>query len=246
MGCANQAENYRSTTLDSAAALRLNPNNIKAHFRSASALFALDKVLEALDVASRGIKLDENNAALAKLLDRIRERAKVKEAQDRRRAAEQQRRQQEQSVLQAVLKEKKIQIRGSKNSPNLEDAVIRLSPDPLSPKSLLEFPVMLLYPMHNQSDLIKAWAEKTAITDHLSYILPLPWDSKNQYKLATVECYMDTISGGLMKVGKKLTLLEVLSNGKTEVVDGLVRIFVVPVSLAPQWIDEVKRKKGKS
>lgn len=246
MGCANRIENYRSTTLDSAAALRINPNNIKAHFRSASALFALDKVLEALDVASRGIKLDANNAALAKLLDKIRERAKVREAQDRRRVAEHQRRRQEQSVLQAVLKAKKIQVRGSQNSPNLEDASIRLSPDPLSPASLLEFPVMLLYPMHNQSDLIKAWAEKTAITDHLSYILPLPWDSKNQYKLATVECYMDTISGGLMKVGKKLTLLEVLSNGKTEVVDGLVRIFVVPTSLAPQWIDEVKRKKGKS
>ncbi|KEF60322.1 uncharacterized protein A1O9_01882 [Exophiala aquamarina CBS 119918] len=244
--CNLELKNYRSTTLDSAAALRLNPNNIKAHFRSASALFALDKVLEALDVASRAIKLDANNAALAKLLGKIRERAKAKEAHDRRREAEHQRRRQEQSVLAAVLKAKKIQARGNKNSPNLEDVSIRLSPDPLSPTSLLEFPVMLLYPMHNQSDLIKAWAEKTAITDHLSYILPLPWDTKNQYKLATVECYMDTISGGLMKVGKKLTLLEALSNGKTEVVDGLVRIFVVPVSLAPRWIDEVKRKKGRS
>lgn len=203
-------------------------------------------MLEALDVASRGIKIDPDNAALAKLLEKIRERAKVKEAQDRRREAEQQRRRQEQSVLQAALKVKNIQVRGSKNSPDMEDAVIRLSPDPLSPKSLLEFPVMLLYPMHNQTDLIKAWAEKDAITDHLSYILPLPWDQKNEYKLSTVDCYMDTISGGLMKVGKKLTLLEALSNGKTEIVDGLVRIFVVPIPLASQWINEVKRKEGKA
>jgi hypothetical protein len=104
---------------------------------------------------------------------------------------------------------------------------------------------MLLYPMHNQTDFIKAWAEKDAITHHLSYILPLPWDTKNEYKLSTVDCYMDTISGGLMKVGKKLTLLDVLSNGKTEVVDGLVRIYVVPSSQAPRWIEEVKKKKGK-
>ncbi|KAK5231642.1 HSP70/90 co-chaperone [Exophiala xenobiotica] len=243
--CNLELKNYRSTTLDCAATLRINPSNIKAHFRSASALFALDKVLEALDVASRGIKIDPDNVALKKLLGQIRARAQVKEEQDRRRLAEQRRRRQEQLVLEAALKARNIQLRGSKHAPNLEDAVIRLSPDPLSPKSLLEFPVMLLYPMHNQSDFIKAWAEKDAIVHHLSYILPLPWDTENAYKQSTVDCYMDTVGGGLMKIGKKLTLLEALSNGKTEIVDGLVRIHVVPVSLASQWIAEVKRKKGK-
>ncbi|KAK7887752.1 HSP70/90 co-chaperone [Exophiala xenobiotica] len=243
--CNLELKNYRSTTLDCAATLRINPSNIKAHFRSASALFALDKVLEALDVASRGIKIDPDNVALKKLLGQIRARAQVKEEQDRRRLAEQRRKRQEQIVLEAALKARNIQLRGSKHAPNLEDAVIRLSPDPLSPKSLLEFPVMLLYPMHNQSDFIKAWAEKDAIVHHLSYILPLPWDTENAYKQSTVDCYMDTVGGGLMKIGKKLTLLEALSNGKTEIVDGLVRIYVVPVSLASQWIAEVKRKKGK-
>lgn len=170
---------------------------------------------------------------------------KVKETQDRRRLAEMKRKQQEMRVLDAALKARKVTVRGSKQPPNLEDATIRLSPDPLSATSLLEFPVMLLYPLHNQTDLIKAWAEKDAITHHLSYILPLPWDTKNEYKQSTVDCYMDTISGGLMKVGKKLTLLEALSNGKTEVVDGLVRIYVVPTSLAPPWIEEMKKKKGK-
>ncbi|OAP56544.1 hypothetical protein AYL99_09723 [Fonsecaea erecta] len=243
--CNLELKNYRSTTLDSAATLRINPSNIKAHYRSASALLALDKVLEALDVASRGFKLDPNNLVLKRLLEQIRGRMKVKEAQDRRRLAELRRKQQEKNALEAALKARKIIVRGSKQPPNLEDATIRLSPDPLSPTSLLEFPVMLLYPMHNQTDLIKAWAEKDAITHHLSYILPLPWDSKSEYKLSTVECYMDTINGGLMKVGKKLTLLEALSNGKTEVVDGLVRIYVVPMSLAPQWIEEMKKKRGK-
>jgi len=245
-GLANELGNYRSTTLDCAAALRINPSNIKAHYRSASALFALDKVLEALDVASRGIKLDPDNAALKKLLEQIRSRAQAKEQHDRRRQAEERRKQQEKAVLNAALKARNVLLRGSKQPPNLEDACIRLSPDPLSPTSLLEFPVMLLYPLHNQSDFIKAWAEKDAIIHHLSYILPLPWDVKNEYKLATVDCYMDTSSGGLVKIGKKLTLLEALSNGKTEVVDGLVRIYVVPIARASQWIDEVKRKKGKS
>jgi hypothetical protein len=220
--------------------------NVKAYYRSASAFFALDKILDALDTASRGMKLDPENVALKKLLDQIRTRAQAKETQDRKRIAEQRRKEQEKSILDTILKERNIIVRGSRRPPNLEDAVIRLSPDPLSTTSLLEFPVMLLYPMHNQTDLIKAWAQKDAIEHHLSYILPLPWDTKNEYKQATVDCYMDTITGGLMKVGKKLTLLEVLSNGKTEVVDGLVRMYIVPQSLAGQWIEEVKKKKGKS
>ncbi|EXJ80623.1 hypothetical protein A1O3_06907 [Capronia epimyces CBS 606.96] len=243
--CNLELKNYRSTTLDCAAALRINPSNVKAHYRSASALLALDKVLEALDVGSRGLKIDPDNTALKKLLEQIRTRAKAKEEQDRCRQAELRRRQQEKGTLEAALKARKIQVRGSTQPPNLEDAEIRLSPDPLSPTSLLEFPVMLLYPMNNQSDFIKAWAEKDTISQHLSYILPLPWDGKNEYRQDTVDCYMDTINGGLVKIGKKLTLLEALSNGKTEVVDGLVRIYVVPTSMAAQWIGEVKRKKGK-
>ncbi|EHY58891.1 Hsp70/Hsp90 co-chaperone cns1 [Exophiala dermatitidis] len=243
--CNLELKNYRSTILDCAAAIRINPSNVKAHYRSASALLALDKVLEALDVASRGAKIDPDNTPLKNLLERIRTRAKAKEEQDRRRQAELRRKQEEKAALEAALKARKISVRGSKHPPNLEDAVIHLSPDPASPTSTLEFPVMLLYPMHNQSDFIKAWSEKDTINQHLDYILPLPWDSKNEYKPDTVECYMDTISGGLVKIGKKLTLLEALSNGKTEIVDGLVRIYVVPTSMAAQWIEEVKRKKGR-
>ncbi|RMZ88587.1 hypothetical protein DV736_g4183, partial [Chaetothyriales sp. CBS 134916] len=241
--CNLELKNYRSTTLDCAAALRINPHNIKAHYRSASALLALDKVHEALDVCYRGLKIDEGNAALKKLLASIQTRAAEMEKRDRRRRAEQKRKQDEGEMLQKVLAERGVRLRGAARQPSLNDAVIRLSPDPLSATSLLEFPVMLLYPMHHQSDLIKAWAEKDDLSQHLSYILPTPWDDKQLYTVSSVDCYMDTITGGMMKVGKKLKLLEVLSNGKTEVVDGLVRIYVVPTSLAGQWIDEVKKKE---
>lgn len=148
-------------------------------------------------------------------------------------------------MLQSVLAERKIKVRGKEKPPDLEDAEIRLSPDPLSPKSLLEFPVMLLYPTHNQTDFIKAFAEKDWLSHHLSYILPLPWDSKNEFTMDTVDCYMDTMSGGLMKVGKKMKLLDVLSNGKVEIVDGLVRTYVVPRARASQWIEEVKSQSGR-
>lgn len=135
-------------------------------------------------------------------------------------------------------------LKWSEKPPDLEDSEIHLSPDRLSPKSMLVFPVVLLYPMHNQSDFIKSFTEKDKLVDHLSYILPLPWDTAKEYKLDTVECYMDTPMGGLIKVGKKLSLLQALANGKTVVMDALVKIHVVPAKLAAKWIEEVKRKKG--
>lgn len=236
--------NYRSTTLDCAAALRINPKNVKAHYRSASALLALDKVHEALDVCYRGLKTEETNVALKSLLKRIQGRAEIMERADRKRRAEQKRKEQEKQMLQSVLATRKVKMRGTSKPPDLEDAEIRLSPDPLSSSSLLEFPVMLLYPTHAQTDFIKAFAEKDWLSHHLSYILPLPWDDKGEFTMSSIDCYMDTISGGLMKVGKNMKLLDVLSNGKTEIVDGLVRIYVVPQARAGQWIEEVKKQKG--
>lgn len=238
-------ENYRSTTLDCAQALLLNPSNIKAYYRSATALFALDKLDEALDSCLRGLKLEPENAPLKTLQNKIEQRSKIKTEQDQKREAEQRRKQQEKLTLATALKAREIKIRGTTKPPDMADAEIRLAPDPLSPKSTLEFPTMFLYPMHNQTDFVKAFGEKDEIIDHLGYMLPLPWDQKGEYKLKGVDCYMDTVTGGMMKVGKQLSLLEVLAGGKTEIVDGLVRIYVVPKSLASLWIEDIKKKKGK-
>ena len=240
-------ENYRSSTLDCSAVLKINPSNIKAHYRSASALFALDKIYEALDVSYRGLQLDPSNLAMRTLLEKIQKRSRIKEEQDRKRRNELATKRKEKLTLFAALKARNIRIKSSskKGPPDMADAEIRLVPDPLSPKSTLEFPTMFLYPMHNQSDFVKAFAEKDAIAQHLSYILPLPWDEKGEYVVSTVECYMDTVSGGLMKLGKKMSLLEILANEKVEVLDGLVRVYVVPKDLSGKWLEEIRRKRGK-
>ena len=237
--------NYRSTTLDCAAALRLNSSNVKAYYRSASALLALDKLPEAKDAVYRGLRLESNNTSLKKLSGQIESRSNTREALGRKARLESERKAKESVTLYAALRARNILVKWSKKSPDLEDAGIHLSPDSLSPKSMLVFPVVLLYPMHSQSDFIKAFAEKDKIVDHLSYILPLPWDITKEYKLDDVECYMDTPKGGLIKVGKKLSLLQVLANGKTIVTDDLVSIHVVPSNLSGRWIEEVKSKKGK-
>ena len=136
-----------------------------------------------------------------------------------------------------------IKTRSTGQPPDMEDAAITLTPDPLSLKSTLAFPVVILYPLHLQSDFIKAFGEEQTLLGHLDYLLPLPWDINIEYSPSTTEAYMETSSGGLIKLGKKVPLLKVLSGGKVEIVDGIVKINVVPADRAPEWIESVKRRK---
>ncbi len=161
-----------------------------------------------------------------------------------KRKTEQDKANREKQTLIAALRAREIKIRSTDKPPDLEDAVIHLTPDPLSPESHVVFPAVLLYPLHAQSDFIKAFHETETISDHLKYIFPLPWDAAKEYTIRTVDCYMETITGGLIKAGKKLSLLKILSSGKVEVVDGLVKINVVPAAKASKWVDEMKNRRS--
>ncbi len=54
---------------------------------------------------------------------------------------------------------------------------------------------------------------------------------------------METPTGGMIKVGRKLRLLDVLGGGKVEVVDGVVRVFVVPRGRVEGWVEGMKGKR---
>lgn len=154
--------------------------------------------------------------------------------------------QKEQFMLNTALRARNIRTRSTAQPPDLEDATIHLSPDPIAPTSTLMFPVVLLYPLHLQSDFIKAFSEMDTVVNHLEYILPLPWDERQEYTLESVEFYMETGSGGLIKVGKKVSLGKVLGSPGVEIVDGVVRINVLLKSGAAGWIEEMKIRKGKA
>lgn len=192
----------------------------------------------------RGLKLDPGNTALKKLKDTIQARQQVEDLKARKRAVEEYKTEKKKFMLATALKARNITLRGSLRAPDLEDAEIHLSPDPMDPKSMLVFPVVFLYPLHAQSDFVKQFAEKDTVIDHLSYIFPLPWDTKQEYRIDSVDCFMDTASGGMAKIGKRLSLLQALTTGKVQIVDGLVKIHVVPTSLTEKWIEEMKKRKA--
>ncbi|KAJ5349245.1 Tetratricopeptide-like helical [Penicillium brevicompactum] len=242
--CNLELGNYRSCTLDCAGSLKINPKNIKAYYRSSLALFKLDKIAEAEDSVKRGLAIDPESKALQESSKKIAERkAQLERAAARKRAEEELLRKQN-TMLSTALKARQIRTRKTEQPPDLEDAKIRLVPDPLSPESTIEFPAVFLYPMEAESDFIKSFSEMNSISDHLDYIFPLPWDIKKEYTVNNVECFMQTVTGGLIKAGKSLPLLQILSGGKVEVIDQLVNIYVVPLSKTGKFIAEMKARKS--
>ncbi len=147
-------------------------------------------------------------------------------------------------LLWAAIRARGIRTRMTEKPPEMGDVKMQLLPDPGDPQSHLSFPTVLLYPVHLESDFIKAFSETESLEQHFGYVFPLPWDHEEAYATNNVECFMETVSGGLIKVGKKVPLLKVLSTGHVEVVDDLVKIFVVPKGKAEAWVKEYKIKKA--
>ncbi|OAA47763.1 Tetratricopeptide-like helical [Metarhizium rileyi] len=242
--CHLELENYRSCWTDCAAALRLNPRNLKACYRSARALLAVGRVEEADDVCARGLSLDPGNKGLKETAEKIVKRAEevgAKNKKDAERRAVVQRRE---VLLQAALKARRIPTRRTAQPPEMGDTKLELVPDPDDPRSSLAFPTVLLYPEHLESDFIKAFNETQTLEDHLSYVFPLPWDKHGVYTAAGVTCYVETLGGGVLKMGKRVPLLKVLGTGKVEVVDEVMKVFVLPNDKADAWVKRFKEQKA--
>ncbi|KAL9043464.1 MAG: hypothetical protein Q9214_003353 [Letrouitia sp. 1 TL-2023] len=271
--CNLELKNYRSTLNDTSHVLTFFPRNIKAYYRSALALLALHRLPEAHDICTRGIALtfpsspslpsssssttttateaprsSLHQAPFVALLSRITAAQSDAEAKSLAHAARSARLIQEKRTLHAALLARGIKTRSTPKPPDLEDATVHLSPDPVDPSSELRFPVLFLYPLHGQSDFIKSVSEKEVLGVFWEEeILPLPWDERAEYRAKEVEMYAEKESSGtgMVKVGRKATVLGFLGDGKVEVVDGMVRMFVVPKTRAGEWVESMKVRAGK-
>lgn len=242
--CNLELKNYGSCNRDCAAALRLNPLNVKAYYRSGTANLALDKLVKARDACDLGLKIDPANKSLLLLSGKIDKRKTYLDEQERRRLEREEKARREAATLALALKGRNIAVRKTTSEPpQLEDAAVHLA-DPNDAASTLSLPCLLLYPLHNQTDFVKSFAEDESVGQHLEYILPLPWDQDHEYLPDKVDCYIETKTGGLVKAGKKMALLRILNTGKVEVVDDLLKINVVPVARAKEWIDNFKKIKA--
>jgi hypothetical protein len=137
------------------------------------------------------------------------------------------------------------------------------TPPPLD--TPLIFPTFLMYPTHAQSDFITHFHQETSFDDQLAQMfpsspssgqVPFPgWDTKREYYTSNLVVYVETRHRRLLKVGKDLTLREVLAKGFRAPVDGVVKdgvvlkdgllsFVVLPKGQEEKkFIDEFKRKR---
>jgi tetratricopeptide (TPR) repeat protein len=241
--CQLLLRNYRSCIQDCGGALRLNPRNVKAYWKSAKALLAVNRIDEADDACARGLEIDGSNLQLKALAEEIKAHSAgvaAKQQKDLARIRQERRRE---LLVKAALLARGIKRRftAAKAPPAESEMKIALVPDPDDPHSSLTFPVVLLYPVDMQSDWIRAFAETDSLEQHFAYVFPLPWDKNGAYTAAGVECYMETKGAtALAKVGKKMSLLRVLTEGKIELVDDALAVYVLPKARAEKWVAEWK------
>lgn len=110
--------NYGRVLRDCAKVLELNPKHVKALYRSARALFALDRLPEAHDCCEHGLLNDPDNAAMKQLRDKIAKRIEQVEAKRRQKEERERAEKEGKARLEAAIK-----VRKNKGRPCAEPCV---------------------------------------------------------------------------------------------------------------------------
>ncbi|CAH2351086.1 hsp70/Hsp90 co-chaperone Cns1p [[Candida] railenensis] len=241
--CELELKNYRSCINDCKAALSIDPKNVKACYRSGRAFFAVSRFDEAKEILRYGLALDPENASIAATLKQIEKRETTIREAKLKKEKEVKEMELKKSILANAIQLRHIRIiKSSRPTELLEDAKIRLE-DELDHESQLIFPAMLVYPTLDEFDYVAKISELTSPLELLETVLnrPKEWfeDPKHKDFLPKkLECYMETESGGLIKLGKKVALNEALMADQPSVplFDNSLRMYVLPKSESPAWI----------
>lgn len=241
--CNLELKNYRRCIEDCKKVLIIDAKNVKACYRSGKAFFLVDRYEEAKQILGYGLTLDPQNASMKEVLENV-----ISKEDKLRVARELKQKELEYEQMKKDVLSNSIKLRHytllKTNSPGeyLKDAQIRLE-DEKDHESQLIMPMMILYPTIDEFDFVAEVSELSTPIEILELILDRPkeWFDNPKHQNFTVkklECYMETESGGLIKVGKKIGLNNALLNQspKVPLFDNSLRIFVVPKADAPEWL----------
>lgn len=246
--CNLELRNYRRCIDDCKKALLIDENNVKACYRAGRAFFAVDRLEEAKQILQFGLTKDSENAPMKDLLKKIEDKEKQIKAAIEKKEREAELKRKEQLTLASAITLRNIEIiRSSKPAELLDDAKIRLE-DPLDYESQLIMPAMILYPVTDEFDFVAEVSELSTPAEILEIVLnrPQEWFEDPRHKgfsVKSLECYMETTSGGLVKVGKKAPINNALmaETAKAPLFDNGLRLFVVPKTESAKWLGTWKK-----
>ncbi|GAA5813426.1 hypothetical protein MFLAVUS_006904 [Mucor flavus] len=241
--CNLELRNYGRVLTDCSKCLEINPKNVKAFYRSARALFALDKLVETIDCCDHALGIDPENVNVKNIREKalkrkneIDEKIRLKEEREERERTKKQR-------LAKALEERKIKME-IVDKDVYEKANIEIDEE----TQTLNWPVFFLYPEYKESDYIQQFNETNSFYDHLQVMFeqPAPWDERKEYNADSVEVYFEDTRGlnpKLLKIGKKLPLGKILSLEQYTVKNGVPSFIILPKdsSFKQEFINKFKK-----
>ncbi|KAM3126334.1 hypothetical protein CJJ07_005558 [Candidozyma auris] len=241
--CNLELKNYRMCIEDCKKALLIDENNVKACYRAGRAFFAVNRYQEAKEILRYGLTKDPENQPMKDTFKNIEEKEQQVKAAIERKEEKAARKKEEERTLDKAIELRRIKILKSPRPPALlEDTKMKLE-DPLDMESQLILPAMILYPTTDEFDFVAEVSESSAPIDVLTLLMdrPAEWfdDPKHEnFSVKNLECYMETLSGGLIKVGKKSPIANaIMADGaKAPLFDNGLRLYVVPKQESSEWI----------
>ncbi|KAI8850268.1 hypothetical protein BC829DRAFT_442303 [Chytridium lagenaria] len=204
--------NFRKAINDCAEAIKVNPKNVKAYYRSVKALFSLDRFEEALDSCIYGLKIEPTNVQLKAEKARIEEKVKQKAAKEKKSAMEKQMKSDAENKIISALKERNIVTTTASKSGFSDKRTMLFGdqaklgsnhlsgyrPEISTEEGGLTVPVIFLYPEFEESDIISHFHELDSFQDHLELMFsdinrPL-WDKSTQYVPESINVYFEARS----------------------------------------------------
>lgn len=243
--CNLELKNYRKCIEDCKQVLFIDEKNVKACFRSGKAFFLVDKYEESKKMLEYGLVVDTENKPMKDLLGQVFDKERrIKEAIERKERETTKNKLRETILTNAINLRHISIIKSNRPAELLEDAKIRLENE-MDHESQLILPAMILYPTIDEFDFIAEVSELTTPTEILEIVMDRPqeWFAKPERKNFTVkklQCFMETESGGLVKVGKKSELNSALMNDKAKapLFDNGLRLYMVPKEDTDEWISK--------
>ncbi|XP_009991901.1 PREDICTED: tetratricopeptide repeat protein 4 [Chaetura pelagica] len=241
--------NYRSALSDAIQARKLKPTHLKAIVRGALCHLELKNFSEAIAWCEEGLQIDSKEKKLLELRAKA-DKLKRAEERDARKAKAMERKEQRQKeVLLAAIKERNIKLvlEPSNEEEEISDGLAEISLDGFHSDSAmgakvhldadgnLNWPVLFLYPEHEQTDFIAAFHENSRFIDHLMVMfaeLP-PWDLERKYLPSNLELYFeDEERAEMYELNPEHTLLQALQHPRYFVKAGTPTVLAF-VKLSP-------------
>ncbi|KAM9763083.1 tetratricopeptide repeat protein 4 [Menidia menidia] len=243
--------NMRSALNDAASAKKIKPDHLKALIRGAQCCMELRNFSEAVQWCDEGLKANPTDKKLRELRAAADKHKRAAERDSRRAKAKEKKVYGEKEALLGAIKDRGIKLlQPGRTRSDSEDedesssaAMAQLSLDGLSSQEVtgaqvfldqqgsLHWPVLFLYPEHQQSDFISAFCENHCFIDHLAVMfgeeLP-PWDTDRKYQPQNLQLYFeDEEKETLFQVHPDTPLLKALQHTRFFVKGGTPSFIVL-------------------